>query len=73
MKNTGRQKKKNAPIAQRKLREAIYDFHVRAFGEEMARVNHLPLGARRRYIGEMVDHATRKGVKSDKAALGVTP
>jgi hypothetical protein len=62
-----------APAARRKLREAIYDFHVRAFGEEMARVNHLPLGARRRYIGEMVDHATRKGVKSDKAALGVTP
>jgi len=73
MKNTRRQKKKNAPIAQQKFREAIYDFHVRAFGEEMARVNHLPLAARRRYIGEMVDHAIRKGVKSDKPALGVTP
>ena len=57
----------------RRLRKAIYDFHVRAFGEEMARVNHLPLAARRRYIGEMVDHAIRKGVKSDKPALGVTP
>jgi hypothetical protein len=55
------------------LRKAIYDFHVRAFGEEMARVNHLPLAARRRYIGEMVDHAVRKGVKSGKPALGVTP
>ena len=57
----------------RKLREAIYDYHVRAFGEEMARVYHLPLAARRRYIGEMVDHATSKGVKSHKPALGVTP
>jgi hypothetical protein len=55
------------------LREAIYDFHVRAFGEEMARVNHLPLADRRRYIGQMVDHATRKGVKFDKPALEVTP
>ena len=31
------------------------------------------LAARRRYIGEMVDHAIRKGVKSNKPALGVTP
>jgi hypothetical protein len=73
MKNTGRQKKKNAPIGRRRWAAAIYDFHVRAFGEEMARVNHLPPAARRRYIGEMVDHAIRKGVKSAKPALGVTP
>jgi hypothetical protein len=65
-------KKKASPM-QRKLRKAAYDFHVRAFGEEMARVNHLPLSARRRYIGEMVDEAVRKGVKSNKPALGVTP
>jgi hypothetical protein len=50
-----------------------YDFHVRAFGEEMARVNFLPLAERRRYVGDMVDHAVRKGVKFDKPALGVTP
>ena len=73
MKNTGRRKKKNALVALRKWREAIHDFHVRAFGEEMARVNRLPLAARRRYIGEMVDHAVQKGVKSVKPALGVTP
>jgi hypothetical protein len=73
MKNTGRRKKKNAPNLGRGWAAAVYDFHVRAFGEEMARVNHLPLAARRRYIGEMVDHATRKGVKSAKPALGVTP
>ena len=53
--------------------QAIYDFHVRAFGEEMARVNFLPLAERRRYVADMVDHAVRKGVKFDKPALGVTP
>ena len=57
----------------RKLRQAIYEFHVRSFGEEMARVNFLPLAQRRRYVAEMVDHAIRKGVKFDKPALGVTP
>jgi len=73
MKKVEQNAKKHTPVVRRKLRMAIYDFHVRAFGEEMARVNHLPLADRRRYIGEMVDHATRKGVKSDKPALGVTP
>ncbi|HEY3854489.1 MAG TPA: hypothetical protein VGO67_08865 [Verrucomicrobiae bacterium] len=73
MKKTVQHRKKYVPVAQRKLREAIYDFHVRAFGEEMARVNHLPLGERRRYIGQMVDHAIRKGVRFNKPALGVTP
>ena len=62
-----------SPATRRKLRQAIYDFHVRAFGEEMARVNFLPLAERRRYVGEMVDHAIRKGVKFKKPALGVTP
>jgi hypothetical protein len=57
----------------RRVRQAIYDFRVRAFGEEMARVNFLPLAERRRYVAEMVDHAVRKGVKFDKPALGVTP
>jgi hypothetical protein len=61
------------PEVLERLRKVEYDFHVRAFGEEMARVNRLPLAERRRYIGEMVDHAIRKGVKSDKPALGVTP
>lgn len=72
MKNTGRRKKR-APIAGRSWAAAIYDFHVCAFGEEMARVNHLPLAARRRYVGEMVDHAVQMGVKPAKPALGFTP
>lgn len=73
MKNIGPHKKKNAASMGRRWAAAIYDFHVRAFGEEMARVNHLPLAARRRYIGEMVDHATQKGARTAKPALGVTP
>ncbi len=73
MNKTGILGKKFTPAVRRRLRKAIYDFHVRAFGEEMARVNHLPLAARRRYIAGMVDHAIRKGVKFDKPALGVTP
>jgi hypothetical protein len=55
------------------LRRVEYEFHVRAFGEELARVNALPLDQRRRYLGEMVDFARRKGVKFAKPALGVTP
>jgi len=55
------------------LKRLEYEFHVRAFGEELARVNFLPLEERRRYVAEMVDHARRKGVKFDKPALGVTP
>ncbi len=54
------------------LRRVEYEFHVRAFGEEMARVNFLPLPERRRYVAAMVDHALRKGLKFDKPALGVT-
>ena len=61
------------PAVLRHLKRVEYDFHVRAFGEEMARVNFLPLAERRRYVAEMVDHAVRKGVKFDKPALGVTP
>jgi hypothetical protein len=55
------------------MRQAVYDFHVRAFGEELARVNFLPLAQRRQYVAEMMDHALRKGVKFEKPALGVTP
>ena len=55
------------------LRRVEYDFHVRAFGEEMARVNFLPLAERKAYIADMVDHARRKGVKFDKPAPGVMP
>ena len=60
------------PAQRRRLRKVMYDFHVRAFGEEMARVNFLPEKERKRYVGEMVDHARRKGVNLTRPALGVT-
>jgi hypothetical protein len=56
-----------------KLDEAIYEFHVRAFGEEMARVNHLPLEQRRTYVFGMIDYALSKGVRFEKSDWGVTP
>ena len=61
------------PEMREQIRLAAYEFHVRAFGEEMARVNFLPVEARKRYVAEMVDHARRKGVKLERPALGVTP
>lgn len=60
------------PEVEEHLKRVEYDFHVRAFGEEMARVNFLPLAQHKQYVAEMVDHALRKGVKFDKRALGVT-
>ena len=73
MKPLKKQKQPLPPAMLKKWRKAVYDFHVRAFGEEMARVNHLPLAERKRYVAEMADHAARNGVKFDKPALGVTP
>lgn len=62
-----------APEALARLREIEYDFHVRAFGEEMARVNFLPPAERKAYLHDMLDHARSKGVSFEKPALGVTP
>jgi hypothetical protein len=67
------QEERVAASRSQKKRKAIYEFHVRAFGEELARVNFLPVEERRRYVAEMVDHALSKGVKFEKPALGVTP
>ena len=61
------------PSVRRCIRRAAYGFHIRAFGEEMARVNFLPLKQRKAYIREMADHARAKGVKLERPALGVTP
>jgi hypothetical protein len=54
------------------LREVEYRFHVRAFGEEMARVNFMPLEQRKQYLYDMMDHACRHGVKFDGSATDVT-
>jgi hypothetical protein len=73
MKTAGYRRRNWPPAVRRKLRQTVYDFHVRAFGEELARVNFQPLTKHRQYIGEMVDHALRKGVKFARPALEVTP
>lgn len=39
-----------APVQRKRLREIEKDFHVRAFGEEMARVNFMPAQRRRDYL-----------------------
>lgn len=57
---------------QRRLRKMMWDFHVRAFGEEMARINFLPEKKRKAAVAEMIDYARRKGVKLTRPALGVT-
>jgi hypothetical protein len=54
-----------------RIRKIEYDFHVRAFGEEMARVNFMPLEERKRYLYDMIDHAVAKGVSFDRPAKGV--
>ena len=46
----------------RRLKELEYDFHVRAFGEEMAAINFLPLEERRRALFAMWEFAHSKGV-----------
>ncbi len=60
------------PVVRALNREIEYDFHVRAFGEEMARVNILPSEERMKYIYDMIDHAVSHGFSFEKPALGVT-
>ena len=60
------------PEVQEFIRQVEYDFHVREFGEEMARVNFLPAEERMAYLHDIIDYAVSKGVKFDKPALGVT-
>ncbi len=73
MKTAGCRRKSWPSAVQKKLRQAVYEFHVRVFGEELARVNFQSPAKRRRYVGEMVDYALRNGVKFARPALGVTP
>ena len=57
----------------RRRRKIERDFHVRAFGEELARINFLPEKRRKQAVAEMIDHARSKGVDLSRPALGVTP
>lgn len=61
------------PAQKRRLRKIERDFHVRAFGEELARINFLPEKRRKQAVAEMIDHARSKGVDLSRPALGVTP
>ncbi len=61
-----------SPAARRRWRKIERDFHVRAFGEELARINFLPEKRRKKAVAEMIDHARRKGVDLGRPALGVT-
>lgn len=70
---TNRPKRASSPEAERRAwRRIMRDFHVRAFGEEMARINFLPEKRRKQAVAEMIDHARSKGVKLGRPALGVT-
>jgi hypothetical protein len=59
------------PAQRRRLLKIMRDFHVRAFGEELARIN-FPEKQRKQAVAEMIDHARRKGVKLTRPAFGVT-
>ena len=50
-----------------RLREIERDFHVRAFGEELARVNlDMTKAERHRYLAWMCETARKHGVKPEK-------
>jgi uncharacterized protein YbjQ (UPF0145 family) len=54
------------------MSKIMRDFHVRAFGEEIARINFLPEPARKQAVAEMIDHARSKGVNLSHPARGIT-
>jgi hypothetical protein len=60
------------PAEKRRWRRIERAFHVRAFGEEMARINFLPEPERKAAVAMMIDHARRKGVKLVRPARGYT-
>ena len=73
MKKSSRRSESPSATAQRRsLRRIMRDFHVRAFGEELARINFLPEKRRKQAVAEMIDHARSKGVDLGRPALGVT-
>lgn len=52
------------------LERLEYEFHVRAFGEEMARIHFLPLEERRQALWEIQEMARSHGVSVEKPARG---
>ena len=52
------------------LREITLEFHKRAFGEEMARVNFLPAAQRRKYLARVRARAAKtKSLHDDEGFL----
>ncbi len=45
------------------LQAIALEFHKRAFGEEMARVNFLPLGERKKYVNRVRQRKDRLAAK----------
>ena len=52
---------------QKLLQELEYDFHVRAFGEEMAAINFMPAQERLRSLSAMWEFARKNGVPRCRA------
>jgi len=52
------------------MRKVMRDFHIRAFGEELARINFLPEKRRKQAVAEMIDHARAKGVNLSRTPRG---
>lgn len=65
-------KQSMTPVQKRQWRKVMKDFHVRAFGEELARINFLPEKRRKAAVAEMIDYARSKGVDLGKPARGYT-
>jgi hypothetical protein len=51
---------------QRRIREIEWDFHRRAFGEELARVNFLPLAERKAYLARLRERGRRRAGASSQ-------
>lgn len=43
------------------LDEVLYDFQLRAFGEELTRVNQLPVEQRRAYVRKLWENRVKRG------------
>lgn len=57
--------------ALQRVEAAEFEFHVRAFGEELARVHFLPEPERRRYVNDIIDHAAANDVHLSEPPMGV--
>ena len=54
---------------QRELYEITLEFHKRAFGEELARVNFLPVEERRNYLARVRARAAKRISGRDEAVF----